>query len=1370
MLANRCRPGLAVWFAACSCLSWGPTPGRTFAAPPDQPTGQPPALTTLAEFRDLSPDAARAGRPIRIRGTIAYHDPERELLYLSDGKETACLYTPELRTRAEHGLLVRGINGSIVKDGRLEAQLYVPNTNHLKVLERPARSRAELPVVPIGSLLRMDVPTSGGRLIRVQGSVTSAKPGGLLTIEDPTGVVRFQSHQTNAVAVDERMDVWGFLGSSGNQVALTDAAFEVISSSKTGSQWTPPSSPIVPSSELEILDSIGKVRRLPRNEAARHYPVRLRGVVTYADPEWTNGFIQDETGGIYVVLAETNLVATGQLVEVAGVTDAGGFAPTIIQPSFTLLGTTNLPKPLVVQLDGLMDGELDSFWVQLDGVVRGLTDTSGHVYLHIVTQKGRFNVIVPGLLQKPLPVHLIDARVRVTGACGAQLNRNSQLVGITLHSPGLDYVQILERPPQDPFAIQSRPIRDVARFEPDRLGGHRVKVSGVITCEASGQGFILQDASGAIRVRSSQTNQIQIGDAVEVLGWPALGDFSPELQDGVFRKTGRAPVPAPVRITADQVLRGGTNDAQVVQVDARLLETVRPSAAPSLVLQDGPVIFTATLPPGRRTGRLAPLPAGSLLRLTGVCSIQGDQWHSAKSFQLLLGSPEDVQVRQKPSWWTPRHALTVLGTMFIVVLSVGSWVIFLRRQVNHQTKVISQRFEREAALEQQYRDLFENANDMICTLDLEERILSINPAGLRLLGFTRDEVLGRPLTDFIAPEQRELALHQTRRKLEGQELATYELDMVNKSGGRITVDVSSRPLVQNGKIVGAQGIARDVTARKQAEEELKRAKDAAETANRELSTTNRQLEQASARAHELAEAAQAASRAKSEFLANMSHEIRTPMNGVIGMTNLLLDTDLDAEQRELAQTARDSAEALLSIISDILDFSKVEAGKLTFETVDFDLGEVVESTIDMLAERAQAKNLELACVLPPEMPAQLRGDPGRLRQVLLNLIGNALKFTDHGQVRVHVFPQDQSDTHVTLCVEVSDTGIGILEDSRKLLFQPFTQADGSTTRKHGGTGLGLAISKQLVELMGGQIGVKSALGQGSTFWFTARLEKQAATAAISPEQRSLAGRRMPVVNDAPSKPIRILVAEDNAINRTVALRQLRKLGYSADAVANGLEVLDASERIPYDIILMDCYMPEMDGYEATRRIRQMQRSQAPDAHHNLHIIAMTANAMKGDRERCLAAGMNDYISKPVRLEELQAALSRNGRAQGSPPRPTPARPSVNFKTLADLRTLSQPGEPDLAQELVDLFLTDTRQALPELRHLWESGELVKAARMAHTLRSSCANLGAEKMSSHCAELERSLEQSRPEAAPVLLAELEHEFQTVEATLTAELPA
>jgi two-component system, sensor histidine kinase and response regulator len=823
--------------------------------------------------------------------------------------------------------------------------------------------------------------------------------------------------------------------------------------------------------------------------------------------------------------------------------------------------------------------------------------------------------------------------------------------------------------------------------------------------------------------------------------------------------------------------------------------------------------------------------------------------------------------------------MLAIGVLMQALLLGGVfWLVGRDRRNREQAAVTLQR-----SLSMQ-RAVLDAANATIITTDTKGIIRLANPAVERWLGYRPQELIGSTPDRLHLPaevEQRARVLSAELGRPVAAGFDTFvakarlgqideqEWTYVRKDGSHLPVSLSVSALRDDtGVISGFLGIAHDLTLRKQVEQQLVRAKEAAE----------------------------AGTRAKGDFLASMSHEIRTPMNGVIGMTGLLLDTPLSDAQRAMAETVRSSADSLLTIINDILDFTKIEAGKLDLETTEFDLRQVVEDAITLLAEKAQGKGLELACAIAPDVPIAVSGDPGRVRQVLVNLLSNAVKFTERGEVVVRASlvsgatsglrraisgqatPADSASLlPVLVRFEIQDTGIGIPPQVQAKLFQPFAQADASTTRTFGGTGLGLAICKRLVEMMGGEIGVVSAGGAGSTFHFTVKLvprvaaeptqnvvnltgvrvlviDDNATNRTILQQQLMRWGMVCEVAQDAPdglrllrtaqragkgfalvvmdmqmpgmdglalariikddpelaraqlillssmmlsnltqraeqagvaaclSKPVRqyqlrdllfklvtgeehpsragrsvtapqlrlngrILVVEDNPVNQRLALAMLGKFGCRADTVANGAEAVSASEKVPYDLILMDCQMPVMDGYQATAAIRRREQND-PDG-KRVPIIAMTANAMTGDREHCLAAGMDDYISKPVLMEQLAAGLERwlPKNAAAPPPSSTglhaipigiePVSPQVPAFDPSDLTMLQDQlgSDRDSVPAIITMYLNEAPQHVAQIAAAVASGDASALRQVAHRLRGSSQIVGARLISSFCQQLE-----------------------------------
>jgi PAS domain S-box-containing protein len=646
---------------------------------------------------------------------------------------------------------------------------------------------------------------------------------------------------------------------------------------------------------------------------------------------------------------------------------------------------------------------------------------------------------------------------------------------------------------------------------------------------------------------------------------------------------------------------------------------------------------------------------------------------------------------------------------------------------------------------ERYMLAVKGSRDGIWDWDIEKNQAFFSVRLKEMLGYNERDLSDSfdSLISLIHPEEKSVFEKFLESYLHGEtEEFSIEFRCRNKGGnygwyqarGLALRDGDGRPYRMAGSLT-------DITARRDAEREIERTL-------LELEQVIDELHSANDRAEELRKSAEKANVAKSEFLANMSHEIRTPMNGVVGMVDLLLKTPLNEDQKRYAEVVKTSSEKLLAIINDILDFSKIEANRLELENVDFELLPIVTEVVDLFSLAASEKKIELKVEVANEIPKMLVGDPNRLRQVLLNLIGNAVKFTETGSVTIGVTCEDRQKKKAVIRFAVVDTGVGIPEEARKSLFSAFTQVDGSITRKFGGTGLGLAISRQLVELMGGHLDFSSKVGVGSEFFFSipfkiTQKKKEEITEEVVPQRSDLPEDRplpLPKNDSTPSdkKVLKALLVEDNETNQIVASTMIENLGFMVEIAGNGVDAVNMMLEKHYDMVFMDCQMPELDGFAATRMIR----NSGLENNRRVPIIAMTASALAGDREKCLDAGMNDYLAKPFRIHELEEVIRRwielnpddtLANFQG----PLPGQVDSEIFNYSDVLQRMMNNDK-LVKTLIRSFINETPSIILKLEKSFSEGNLTDAATFAHSIKGSAANIGAEKLSRQARQLEQRI--------------------------------
>lgn len=688
--------------------------------------------------------AGSIGQWVELHGHVSVAETSRGrvTLVLKDGKTRCLVYvmqttsTNRFRHFADADVKIQGINASQTREGKLEAAiLFCPGLDQVSVIKSASENRWMLPVTPIDNLLTRRQDSLSNNPVHINGLVSDYEPGRTISIKDPTGVLSAEIIQVDPVVRDQRVDLWGFLSVRTNRTVLTDANFEIAR--KATSSNTNMASP-KPVAE-PALTTIGQVRSLSKGQANQNLSAKVRGILTFVDPEWRIVFLQDEQNAIFLDTDQSNL-RTGQYVEVSGQTDGTGYAPQLIHCTTTVIGTTNLPPPIKVELQDTASGNLDSHWVEMEGVVQRVSKANGRISLSLASRAGRFSATVLDFNTNGAPTELVDSLVSLRGVCGSTVNSRGQLSGISLHVPSLNELKIIEASPSDPFTRPSIPIATVATFNPNRLAGRRIKISGVVTLALSGRDLYLQDASGGIRVLCTGTNDYHAGECLNVLGFPALKEFSPCLEEATISADGMKNLPAPRMTTASQILQDGSQDGLRVELHAQVIQSYARSAQAKVLVQDGSIIFTAQLAQPHEQTAIPELSAGCVLSLRGICVVQKNELNEPAGFRLLLASPNDLTVLKAAPWMTTTHVLILLGSMTLAAILALMWGYLLKRQVSRQTQTIRQNQKqlldasRFAGMAEIATNVLHNVGNVLNSVNISASIVSDKVKGSEALG------------------------------------------------------------------------------------------------------------------------------------------------------------------------------------------------------------------------------------------------------------------------------------------------------------------------------------------------------------------------------------------------------------------------------------------------------------------------------------------------------------------------------------------------------------------------------------------------------------------------------------------------------------
>lgn len=1024
----------------------------------------------LPDARALTVDDLRSGRfdclRVEVQGTVAEVEAfdNRPALHLHAGPDyfhallrNAATNDPELERLVDAEVRVRGIARVVARrNGRSRRiELLVPDLDEVLVIRRAPAAPFDLPITRVADL----APGRESHRVKLLARLVAEDGNKGIVVKDDTGQLSVRTSQRGLAQPGDLMEVLGFPIEQRGTMLLDHGVARAVAPALSVRPKLDSAPSSVSGLQLPVLETISEVSHLPPEEAERGYPVRVRGVVTFYDAPRHMLFIRGARNGILIWPDQPKLdLVSGQMVEVDGFSAPGDYMPTIVNARVVRQSQSELPAARLASYETLLAGQADAQWVAFEGIVRDTRVDGAHLILDVAAGGGRCDAFVSDYPSDIPARHLIDAEVRLHGVCSVVPNQRRQAIGFRLFVPNPSQITVKQPAPTDPFALPVRTVESLFRFGTAARPGHRVRVNGIVTMVRAPESFFLRDATGGLQVERFETQPVQPGDQVEVVGFPVIVGHVPHLRNAISQKVGTGPAPAPRPITFKGALTGQF-EAELVSLQARLTDMTQIAEQPALVLQSGDDIFEAILPPGASPA-LAGLLPGSLLGLSGIASTHLDDQGQPRSFRLLVRSPAEIQVLQRPPWWTLRHALVLTAILGLSIFGALTWVGLLRKRVREQTATIQDRLEKEARLESRYRELFENARDIVYTTDLEGRITSFNRAAELTTGYTREEAMGRNLADMIAPGQARQLKPFGPKEGDGLSQPAPELEFIAKDGQRVPVEVDTQLLMEGGRAVGAQGIARNIAERKRAEKAI-----------HEINAT---LEKrVSERTAELA----AANRELEAFSYSVSHDLRAPLRAINGFAEILLKdhgSHLEQKGRRYLQNVAASGRKMGQLVDDLLAFSRLSRHPLTKARLD--LNRLVREVAEDL--RRQEPEHRVVLDLRPLPPA--RGDRALVQQVLYNLLSNAWKFTSRNP-RPVIEIGSRQDGHETTYY-VRDNGAGFEMKYAEKLFGVFQRLHRDD--EFPGTGVGLAIVHRILSRHGGRIWAEARLGEGATFYFT----------------------------------------------------------------------------------------------------------------------------------------------------------------------------------------------------------------------------------------------------------------------------------------------